>query len=192
MAAEALEGETTFQHNIGHDLESLFYVALYCSIRWLPVKPLIEIGKFMQVFFDASSMKAGEIVGGDYKMLYLLDQKFSKNFVFVNKAIQEFFKAGYAYLKSIIEEDKTKEKKWDFAKPRELFQAVRKGDLGKADRVEIVDKIFHDNANAPLANEPTRISSSNWASSQYSIKREADDELDDNSPRMIKRSRGGK
>lgn len=196
MAADALDGDIIFQHNIGHDLESLFYVSLYCSIRWLPVTPKIDIGEFMLDFFDASFTMKGNIVGGKSKRLYRIDQKFSIHFIFVNKAIQEFFKAGYAYLRSVMpsesDEVKTTKKQRDFATLRELFQTVLKGDLDIADRAENVEKDFQDDTNASLANEPTRASSANWASSQYSIRQEADDVLDDNNPRLTKHRRGEK
>ncbi|KAH8115716.1 hypothetical protein DFH11DRAFT_1586639 [Phellopilus nigrolimitatus] len=36
MSAELLDGAANFRHSIKDDMESLFYVVLYCCVRWLP------------------------------------------------------------------------------------------------------------------------------------------------------------
>ncbi|KAL5480751.1 hypothetical protein ACEPAI_9691 [Sanghuangporus weigelae] len=83
------------------DMESLFYVVLYGSLRWLPHNDMKTLGTWMHSFFDSFEKdEEGRDIGGVEKRCHQLEQgrNFLKKFEFRNKHIKLFFQNGYKYL----------------------------------------------------------------------------------------------
>ncbi|KAL5480747.1 hypothetical protein ACEPAI_9687 [Sanghuangporus weigelae] len=86
------------------DMESLFYVAMYSSLRWLPHNDVSNLGTWMYAFFDETERdENGREHGGKSKLLHQSSSgsHFFKKFFFNNDFIQMWLKAGYNYLETI-------------------------------------------------------------------------------------------
>ncbi|KAL5480801.1 hypothetical protein ACEPAI_9741 [Sanghuangporus weigelae] len=86
------------------DMESLFYVVMYASLRWLPHNNVLDLGFWMFSFFDEVERDTdGQELGGNRKLLTQANAgaKFFEKFRFTNKYIHLWFKAGYNHLKTL-------------------------------------------------------------------------------------------
>ncbi|KAL6305549.1 hypothetical protein BKA93DRAFT_749076 [Sparassis latifolia] len=79
-------------HTIQDDMESILWVVLYCSLRWLDHDlPLEKLAKKMVYIFDQCVVyDHGNFVGGDAKLRNQLDRGYTSNIHFSNPAIQQW------------------------------------------------------------------------------------------------------
>lgn len=95
-----------FYHTIQDDLESLFYVTMYGSVRWLPHNYVSRMGPWMHSFFDEVSLSAnGRTIGGENKLDHInfSGKKFLELFSFENRYVQMWFDGGYRLLGTVSE-----------------------------------------------------------------------------------------
>ncbi|KAL5532274.1 hypothetical protein ACEPAF_5843 [Sanghuangporus sanghuang] len=106
MSTNALLRKSGFRHSHQDDLESLFYVSLYCAILWLPHNIKKRLGTWMFNFFDYSSLDDEQPSGGDKKRTYKYNpSKFTTEFLFKNGHIKAWFSNTYADLATYAEEN---------------------------------------------------------------------------------------
>ncbi|KAL5499274.1 hypothetical protein ACEPAH_1792 [Sanghuangporus vaninii] len=101
MSGDALYDPEGFHHTIKDDLESLFYVVMYGSVRWLPHNYVSRLGRWVRGFFDgALSEGIGQTIGGRDKLLQIAfdGSEFLSLFSFENRFIQNWFRVGYRLL----------------------------------------------------------------------------------------------
>ena len=83
------------------DMESLFYVAMYGCLRWLPLRSAVGPGRWMYLFFyEVRPGDDDHDSGGREKYIQQATsgREFLRKFEFANKDIQSFFETGYSYL----------------------------------------------------------------------------------------------
>lgn len=144
MSGESLYSRE-FYHTIQDDLESLFYVTMYASLRWLPHNHVSRIGPWMRSFFDEVSLGAdGRTIGGECK----LDQinysgwKFLELFSFENRYVRMWFEGGYRLLgtASMHSKERGQVCLWNVKTLRRLLAIICEGlettDDTKQDRTE--------------------------------------------------------
>ncbi|KAL5483463.1 hypothetical protein ACEPAI_8694 [Sanghuangporus weigelae] len=106
MSTNALLRKPGFRHSHQDDLESLFYVSLYCAVLWLPHNIKKKLGTWMFNFFDYSSLDDEQPSGGDKKRTYKYNpSKFTTEFLFKNDHIKAWFSNAYADLATYAEEN---------------------------------------------------------------------------------------
>lgn len=108
MSGRVLNANGSVQQTKEDDLESLFYVVMYGSIRWLPHDSVKDLGSWMFNFFDETEIAKGnngEDQGGAPKLLHqsISGAKFREKFKFSNENIVLWFEATYKCLGSIYE-----------------------------------------------------------------------------------------
>ncbi|OBZ71870.1 hypothetical protein A0H81_08087 [Grifola frondosa] len=94
MSARVISEEFTQQHHIQDDMESLLYVVLYCSLRWLPHnKQESALVRLLHVLFDRYDEidEKGNTRGGDAKLQNSTSRKFTKKVRFTSKPLQKWF-----------------------------------------------------------------------------------------------------
>ncbi|OCB91436.1 hypothetical protein A7U60_g1314 [Sanghuangporus baumii] len=114
------------------DMESLFYVVLYGSLRWLPHNNMKALGSWMHSFFDSFEKdEEGRDIGGVEKRCHQLEQgkNFLKKFEFRNKHIKSFFQNGYKYLGSVNQglDNGYNKSLWTSDNMRNIFDEACKG-----------------------------------------------------------------
>ncbi|KAL5522456.1 hypothetical protein ACEPAG_8472 [Sanghuangporus baumii] len=101
MSGDALYDPEGFHHTIEDDLESLFYVVMYGSVRWLPHNYVSRLGRWVRGFFDETLPGGiGQTIGGRDKLLQIASDgsEFLNLFLFENRFIQNWFRVGYRLL----------------------------------------------------------------------------------------------
>ncbi|KAL5480746.1 hypothetical protein ACEPAI_9686 [Sanghuangporus weigelae] len=101
MSGDALYDPEGFHHTIEDDLESLFYVVMYGSVRWLPHNYVSRLGRWVRGFFDETLPEGiGQTIGGRDKLLQIASDgsEFLNLFLFENRFIQNWFRVGYRLL----------------------------------------------------------------------------------------------
>ena len=100
MLVESLRGCNNFKHTKEDDMESLFYVTMYGSIRLLPHEKVEDLGEWIYEFFDRSKEKKGQDIGGERKEhIAVTDGRdFFELFKFDNCYIETWFTSSYGYL----------------------------------------------------------------------------------------------
>ncbi|KAL5522458.1 hypothetical protein ACEPAG_8474 [Sanghuangporus baumii] len=101
MSGNALCGLKKFRHAIEDDLESLFYVVMYGSIRWLPHNHVSQLGRWVRSFFyEALPEGIGKTIGGTDKLLQISfgGSEFFDKFSFENCFVQDWFWVAYKLL----------------------------------------------------------------------------------------------
>ncbi|KAL5499272.1 hypothetical protein ACEPAH_1790 [Sanghuangporus vaninii] len=114
------------------DMESLFYVVLYSSLRWLPHNNMKALGTWMHSFFDSFEKdEEGRDIGGVEKRCHQLEQgkNFLKKFEFRNTHIKLFFQNGYKYLGSVNQglDNGYNKSLWTSDNIRNIFDEACKG-----------------------------------------------------------------
>ena len=145
MSGSALIGLGDFHYTIQDDLESLFYVIMYGSVRWLPHNHVSSLGLWMHDFFDETlSRGSGRTVGGQNKLLQIgfSGGNFLELFSFENCHVQDWFSVGYRLLGTTPYPSKASDAPcfWTLARLRELIAVVYDGltmtDDSESDRFE--------------------------------------------------------
>ncbi|KAL5523296.1 hypothetical protein ACEPAF_1563 [Sanghuangporus sanghuang] len=164
MSGNALYDPEGFRHTIDDDLESLFYVVMYGSIRWLPHNYVSRLGRWMHTFFDEVGVDAdGQTIGGSKKLLQIAfgGSRFLGLFTFANRFVQDWFKVGYKMLGTTFDASKNGGQTclWTMEKLQELLAFVCEGlartDDTKCDRREHEPE---DYADTNSGSQCTRIS----------------------------------
>ncbi|KAL5480748.1 hypothetical protein ACEPAI_9688 [Sanghuangporus weigelae] len=164
MSGNALYDPEGFRHTIDDDLESLFYVVMYGSIRWLPHNYVSRLGRWMHTFFDEVGVDAdGQTIGGSKKLLQIAfsGSRFLGLFKFENRFVQDWFKVGYKLLGTTSDTSKNSGQTclWTMEKLQELLAIVCEGlarmDDTKRDRRE---HELEDYTDTKAESQGTRIS----------------------------------
>ncbi|KAL5480802.1 hypothetical protein ACEPAI_9742 [Sanghuangporus weigelae] len=143
MSGNALYGLKKFRHAIEDDLESLFYVVMYGSIRWLPHNYVSQLGRWVRSFFyEALPEGIGKTIGGTDKLLQISfgGSKFFDKFSFENRFVQDWFRVGYKLLWTTS--PASKDCLLTTEKMQELFTVVCE-DLARTDDTNI-DRTEHE------------------------------------------------
>ncbi|OBZ71178.1 hypothetical protein A0H81_08657 [Grifola frondosa] len=97
MSYNVLDNEDVV-HSLSDDMESLLYVVLYCSLRWLPHD---EDEKFLapilHSLFDYSEFLVGRLLGGNGKYHFLSTRRYVGHVTFAHFPIQEWLNAAADY-----------------------------------------------------------------------------------------------
>ena len=113
MSTFVLQREPDFCHLLQDDLESIFYVSIYCSVLWLPHDEVEGLGKWLFEFFDEFSVRSNILIGGFHKVTYKSNFRlFSREFVFVNRYINWWFLHAYQDLSTYLNPDQKDNSKW--------------------------------------------------------------------------------
>lgn len=162
MSVNCLKSTEGFYHTIRDDLESIFYVVMYCALRWLPLRSAQEdVGKWMVKFFDEHHQTLGGDEGGLIKHSYMTDEvQFSAKFNFKNDDINAFFKDGFEKLwtnqASFDRRRNQHPLAWTAEGLRELFKTVRSAKLLDNDKEDNdIYKVYQSHVHAPYAFRPT-------------------------------------
>ncbi|OCB91435.1 hypothetical protein A7U60_g1313 [Sanghuangporus baumii] len=147
MSGNALYGLKKFRHAIEDDLESLFYVVMYGSIRWLPHNYVSQLGRWVRSFFyEALPEGIGKTIGGTDKLLQIAfgGSEFLGTFSFENRFVQDWFRVGYKLLRttSLASKDAGGKCLLTTESIQELFAVVCEG-LARTDDTNI-DRTEHE------------------------------------------------
>lgn len=200
MSADSLSNMVNFKHKIPDDLESIFYVALYCSLRWLPLELIgdEELGDWMLTFFDGYRNTPGGDVGGYEKSRYRGNPAlFSQNFKFDNSAIQTFFTDGYSKLWTNQIAFNSLRKSipltWTSESLQELFKTIKSAPPEKLSNNDKIFKelgpVYQRHVQAPFAFRPT---SSRFESGKDNDKREVEMSDEEQGNKRMKVDTGAK
>ncbi|OBZ71030.1 hypothetical protein A0H81_09156 [Grifola frondosa] len=78
-------------HSLSDDMESLLYVVLYCSLRWLPHdEDEKSLGAHLHALFDYSEFLVGRLLGGNGKYLFLSTRRYLEHITFAHPPIKEW------------------------------------------------------------------------------------------------------
>ena len=132
MSGTALYAFRPFRHGIEDDLESLFYVIMYGSLRWLPHGYVDRLGSWMYSFFDEVLPGGpGQSSGGRDKLFEMTcsGSAFLDVFKFENQFVQDWFKIGYRLLETASGPSKNKGRicLWTAERLRDLTAVVCSG-----------------------------------------------------------------
>ena len=147
MSGFALLRLNDFRYTIQDDLESLFYVIMYSSVRWLPHNHISSLGQWMHDFFD-QTLPGGldRTTGGRNKLLQIASsgRNFLELFSFENCHVQDWFSVGYRLLGTTSYASKTAGAPclWTMVRLRELIAVVYEGLAMTADAE--FDRFEHD------------------------------------------------
>ncbi|KAI0357826.1 hypothetical protein OH77DRAFT_1398442 [Trametes cingulata] len=84
-------GRQSEKHTIQDDMESMLYVLLYCSMRWLPhSRDDRSLRAIMDPLFDYSHEYLGHHEGGHHKTLNAMDREYTDRVQFKNRALHCF------------------------------------------------------------------------------------------------------
>ncbi|OBZ71555.1 hypothetical protein A0H81_08674 [Grifola frondosa] len=90
MSSNALVDEDVVQ-TLQDDMESLFYVVLYCSLRWLPHSDTDEsVSARINALFHHSHCIGGQMLGGDAKISLLRSRAFARDITWANAGVQQW------------------------------------------------------------------------------------------------------
>ncbi|KAL5480749.1 hypothetical protein ACEPAI_9689 [Sanghuangporus weigelae] len=147
MSGNALCGLKKFRHAIEDDLESLFYVVMYGSIRWLPHNYASQLGRWVRSFFyEALPEGIGKTIGGTDKLLQISfgGSEFFDKFLFENRFVQDWFWVAYKLLRttSLASKDVGGKCLLTTENMQELFTVVCE-DLARTDDTNI-DRTEHE------------------------------------------------
>lgn len=164
MSAKSLINMEDFKHNILDDLESIFYVVMFCALRWLPLESTrYQVCIWILDFFNRYHQTLCGDEGGTKKICYIAQKNlFSAEFKFRNAATHAFFKDGYAKLwTKQTDFDSLREAiplTWTPDGLRELFETVRSAELPNDDKVDNdIENVYRSYPRAQLASEPSSL-----------------------------------
>ena len=125
MSTFVLQRIPGFLHMVQDDLESLFYVSMYCSLRWLEHNVYEGLGNWMYGFFDEIFVENNVQTGGSRKTLYKsYANRFGEMFRFENNHIDTWFKDAYKDLSTYLMPDQIATTRWTISSIRRNLRAV--------------------------------------------------------------------
>lgn len=96
------------RHTIQDDMESIFYVVLYCAMRWLPhsLKDSKKLESIIHLYFDSQvTDPERNVIGGDQKATNLMNSCHTKHFKFdsaLDQWIDKLLTLNQAVLPAIL------------------------------------------------------------------------------------------
>lgn len=145
MSGRVLKANGSVQQTKEDDLESLFYVVMYGSVRWLPHDSVDDLGSWMFDFFDKTEItkgKHGEDRGGVAKVFsqFVSGTDFRDKFKFSNENIGLWFEATYKCL-GTIHNKPPDSGSWNAAYLKDITNVICTELLKKTDTIN--DRVEH-------------------------------------------------
>lgn len=134
MSVASLVG-IEFRHRIQDDMESFYYVMLYCGVRWLPHKKVVDIKKQITSFFDEINDMGGKPCGGSFKHANIWVGDFHRLIGFTNAAIQAWFSKVLQLQRPFFEQPN-----WKPEILHEIWKLADDADLPNNDRIDNIPR----------------------------------------------------
>ncbi|OBZ71874.1 hypothetical protein A0H81_08089 [Grifola frondosa] len=91
-------------HTLQDDMESLFYVVLYCSIHWMPHNyPPRQRSRALSQIFDECISLSGHDLGGDAKHAIIMMRRHTRGITFSSAALQRWLNSTMDYRHAVNE-----------------------------------------------------------------------------------------
>ncbi|OBZ71143.1 hypothetical protein A0H81_08675 [Grifola frondosa] len=98
MSTRILDASQRVQHSLQDDMESLLYVVLYCSLRWLSHNlPGEDLYSTMQLLFQHHGKVSGKDVGGGGKSSNMLYRTYTNDVRFENPLLHHWLNTVMDY-----------------------------------------------------------------------------------------------
>ncbi|KAI0326079.1 hypothetical protein GY45DRAFT_1259676 [Cubamyces sp. BRFM 1775] len=92
-------GHEDYKHTFEDDMESLFYVVLYCALLYLPHHFVVSnLTDFVDEFFDEVEGRGTDASGGGAKSVNRVFRRFTKRVHFTSEAFQQWLDTVVGYL----------------------------------------------------------------------------------------------
>ncbi|OBZ71149.1 hypothetical protein A0H81_08673 [Grifola frondosa] len=146
ISSRVLENQLV-QHSLQDDMESMLYVVLYCSLRWLPHSlSADDTSRTIQALFEPHSKVGDSFLGGFAKSSNMFSRTFMGRITFKNSILHEWLNTVMNYHHPRAEQARRGQIcKWDDPRHLDTFW----GDLLKTSALPEDDKVDHHLPNSP-------------------------------------------
>ncbi|OBZ71187.1 hypothetical protein A0H81_08659 [Grifola frondosa] len=140
-------------HSLPDDMESLLYVILYCSLRWLPHNEVSwSLKRIIRTIFHERQHLHGEDLGGDAKFAQLRTRTYTRDIAFAHAEIHQWLNAAMDHRSPVGNPQPLQfPEKWTDTKHLDLFWS----EFLTSHSLQTNDRIERDLSDSLSESEPT-------------------------------------
>ncbi|KAH9889372.1 hypothetical protein C8Q73DRAFT_707317 [Cubamyces lactineus] len=131
-------------HDIVHDMESMLYVVLYCSLTRLPHTEPSDAEGFRDLvhyLFDVGSVYRGENVGGDGKRTNMRNRQFTKLIIWESPELKQWIDTVCNMHSPLKGDPLTKDDSWTCERLDQFWASFLQENSGRLPKNDFVDNI---------------------------------------------------
>ena len=133
MAVMLIVTDEPYRHKFSDELESLFYVILYCCLRWIPHTKYRTLGSIIYDFFYFSYFFGDIEIGGTSKVAERSIRRITGRFEYSCSAVSEWIDSMFKLLAPLPVENVAN---WNEDAVEQLWKDIIESDLPDGDRVD--------------------------------------------------------